>query len=113
MDKIEATMAEKIDNAITVAKNVLPAVKDDFANVQRCGQSILNLRMTKALYASLVNPSEELDTEISLVLKKVRGNLSGVDMQQVTQAALHLMQAKAMGEESQQGKTTKKQLAGA
>lgn len=109
--KIEATLAEKIDSAITVAKNILPALKDNFADIQKCGQAVLNLKTTKALYAGFVNPSDELDAEISLALKKVRANVSGTDLQQVTQAALHLMQAKAFGEESQPPgvKTTKKQ----
>lgn len=108
--KIEATLAEKIDSAIDIAKMRLLALIDH-SDMQKCGQAILNLKMARAGYAGFVNPSDELDAEIGFVLKKVRSNLAATDMQQVTQAALHLMQAKAHGEESQPPgvKTTKKQ----
>jgi poly-D-alanine transfer protein DltD len=108
MDKIEPTMSEKIDIAIDIAKMRLLSLTDR-SDMQKCGQSVLNLKMAKSVYANFVNPSNELDEEISFLLKKVRSNSQSTDMQQVTQAVLSLMQAKAIGEESQQqGKTTTK-----
>lgn len=106
-------MNEKIDKAIATAKQRLPALTDH-SDIQKAGQAVLNLMMAKAVYAGFVNPTDELNEEIGFVLGKIRSNLGATEMQQVTQAALHMMQAKALGEESQpQGKTTKKQATGA
>ena len=112
---MEDTMDEKIEKAITTAKARLPALTAH-SDMQKAGQAILNLMVTKATYAGFTKPTDELDEEIGFVLGKVRSNLGATDLQQVTQAAMHLMQAKAQIEElqPQQGtKITKKQGAGA
>ena len=108
-------MQEKIEKAIDIAKMRLPALTDH-SDMQKAGQAILNLKMTKAVYAGFDNPTEELNEEIGFVLGKIRSNLGATELQQVTQAALHLMQAKAIGEDQQpqQGaKATKKSGNGA
>lgn len=110
--KIDVTLSDKLDSAIAVAKNRLPSLLAT-ADIQKLGQSVLNLRMAKALYVGIANATEELDEEVGFVLGKVRANLTATDMQQITQAVLHLMQAKAQCEElqpQQHGTKTVKKL---
>ena len=91
-------MEEKIDKAIEVVKLRLPSLASH-ADLQKAAQAVLNLKMAKALYASLgTKLNDELDEELGFVLGKVRPSLGANDLQQVTQAALHLMQAKVQGE---------------
>jgi len=121
-DKTEPTIDEKLDKALETVRNRLLALNDQ-SDMQKAGQAVLNLTITKSVYAGLVEPSDELDEEISFVLGKVRSNSAATDMQHATQAALNLMQAKGYmagvkshkdNVSSQQGKVApKKQVAGA
>ena len=87
-------MEEKIDKAIEVVKRRMPALTLP-ADMQKAAQAVLNLKMAKVQYAGLSGVlDDELDEELTFVLSKVRSNLGANEMQQVTQAALHLMQAK-------------------
>jgi|TARA_R100001530_G_scaffold78933_1_gene55082 hypothetical protein len=90
----EKTMKEKIDNAIKIAKGILPALTNQHADMQKAAQAVLNLAYTKDINAAFSKPAEEMDEELTFVLGRVRPNLGATEMQQVTQAAMHLMQAK-------------------
>lgn len=103
-EKLEPTMEEKIDRAIETAKGILPsrAQKDD---VQKVAQSVLNLAHAKAIQFGLKSQTTEMDHEIALVLGMVRPALNPTELMQVTQAVLHLMNAKQLLTE---GKPTQK-----
>ena len=93
-------MEEKIDKAIEVAKGRLLALTAQ-ADMQKAAQAILNLAQVKGMYAAEVKagtPTDELNEEIGFVLGRVRSNLGATELQQVTQAALHLMHAKSQCE---------------
>ena len=96
MSETEVTIDERIENALVVVKNRLAAMTD-YADMQKAGQSILNLKMARAIHASIAKPTSEFDKELSFLLGKIRSNSGGNDMQQATQAALHIAQAKAYG----------------
>jgi hypothetical protein len=103
-------MQEKIDKAIATAKAIIPSLKT-FSDMQKAAQSVLNLSQTKVAYQCLVKPTAELEEEITFVLGRIRSNVGATELQQITQAALHLMQAKIHGEEFvlKKEKTTRKQ----
>jgi hypothetical protein len=87
-------MEEKLDNAIRTAKGIIPALTQPI-DIQKASQAVLNLQTAKAMYAGFRKGTTEFDDELSFVLGKVRSNVAAHEMQQVTQAALHLMHAKA------------------
>ena len=98
MDKtIDNKIDEKINKAIEVVKGKFPALTVH-VDMQKAAQGVLNLKMAKAQYATFSKPTTEFDEELTFLLGRVRPNLGATEMQQVTQAVLHLMQAKAQGE---------------
>ena len=90
-------MQEKIDLAIEVVKAKIHALTVH-ADMQKVAQSVLNLEMANSQYAQLNPADKEFDKELVFVLGRVRSNLGATEMQQVTQAALHLMTAKAQSQ---------------
>lgn len=104
-------MNDKIEKAVEIAKSIVLSLKA-YSDMQKAAQSVVNLRQSKALYAGFDKPSDDMDEELSFILGRIRSNLGATDLQQVTQAVLHLMQAKAIGEETQpqQAKATTKKL---
>jgi len=90
-------LEEKIDEAIKVAKSLLPA-RTQKEDIQKTSQAILNLAYVKSTfndYSSWENQTDEMDKELGQVLEIVRPGLNGTELVQVTQAALNLMNAKA------------------
>ena len=99
-------MEEKIEAAIRTVKGRIVALTV-YADMQKAAQALLNLTTAKAVYGNLSETSRELDEELTFVLGRVRANLDATALQQVTQAALHLMQAKAQEEPIQPAKRAK------
>jgi len=91
--KVEPTVCELFGQKIEELNQTLPAVKES-ADLQKIGQSVLNLSIALSYYA-VCGDSTELDKEIALLLRKVRSPLKPIDIQQVTQAVLHYVQAKS------------------
>jgi len=88
-------MEEKIGKAIEIVKRRIPSLTVH-ADMQKAAQAVLNLRTAMAMYTGLGNkPTPELDGELEFMLGRVRSNLGATELQQVTQAVLHLAQAKA------------------
>ena len=91
-------MEEKIGKAIEIVKRRIPSLTVH-ADMQKAAQAVLNLRMALAVYDKA---TPELDGELEFMLGRVRSNLGATELQQVTQAVLHLAQAKAQGESTVQ-----------
>lgn len=87
------TLGELIGEKIAVLNQRLDATTAA-SDLQKVGQSVLNLSVSLAQYA-LCGNSNEFDNEIELLLLRVRSPLAPTDLQQLTQAVLHYMQAKA------------------
>ena len=102
--KIE--MNELLDGAIKVVKKKIPALTVH-ADIQKAGQAVLNLKAAKSMYKAFGKPTKELDEELAFVCGRLRPNLGATEMQQVTQAVLHLMHAKAHDEPAYQPATAK------
>ena len=90
-------MEEKLNKAIEVAKARIHALTTQ-SDMQKGAQAVLNLIQTESHYKAIEKPTKELDPELEFVLGRVRSNLGATEMQQVTQAAMHLMAAKAQRE---------------
>lgn len=86
-------MEEKIDKALEVVKRRLVSLTLH-ADMQKAAQAVLNLKMARCT-ASGFKQSEDLEEEFDFLIGRVRANLGATEMQQVTQAVLHLVQAKA------------------
>lgn len=89
-------MEVKIDKAIEVVRQRIPSLSLH-ADMQKAAQAVLNLEMARVQGAGL-KLDEEKDKDLAFLLGRVRANLGATELQQVTQAVLHLMAAKAASE---------------
>lgn len=90
---MDEPMDEKIENAINVAKGMV-ASRTQPDDVQKVAQSILNLSHLKVTNDSA--PTSELDEELTFVLGRIRTHLDATSLVQLTQAALHIGNARVI-----------------
>ena len=84
-------MEKKIDAAIGVAKGILLS-RTSAEDFQKVAQSILNLSHAR----SINDGDSSEDEELTFVLGKIRPSVDATMLVQLTQAALNLMNAKAL-----------------
>ena len=101
----------KIDKAIEVVRQRIPSLSAH-SDMQKAAQAVLNLEIAKVQCTGLkldagLKLDEEKDKDLAFLLGRVRSNLGATELQQVTQAVLHLMTAKVTASEQFTAKRTK------
>lgn len=94
MSETELSIEQKTENAIATAKGIVPS-RSAPEDLQKVAQSILNLAHVKAANDSL-GDTKELEEELSFVLGRVRPSVDATSLVQITQAAVHLVNARAI-----------------